>query len=440
MNSTDAVRLHVLPEPLANFIEPQIERAMLAYRKRCRSLDQGWQSLRALGVLEQPIESLLMSARYYGPEALAKARAACATASDSNVEAAIFVATAIEQNQITSNAAVDPPWFALYRSHPLAVRNALWFYANPVVCQTLLKQADPLLLQLGVDLIGRMTQQNLAPHVAAAAVPEATKLCTLGRIDAYDQFRLIEIGDWLRIGHSQHLHAVLEFLLTTGIKPSIAALYGILQSVKSTKSVELLSEDDLDAICALICIHATTDEVLRTLAKLPSFLWWRASAFLGWPSLLIKAFSEIENSEEALSREQKELILVTLGEIPAELIDRATTAPARHRALRELAAQVFRLNGCADITPEALIGWPQDLLLGPLWPLEQIRLRAGRPWGRSLNFALILEVSHRMRRWLYAEHAATSGRPFPLSVEDCASRQVETLQTLEGLNELLYRQ
>jgi hypothetical protein len=422
-----------LPTPLAHLLEPQIERAMLAYRKRCRSLEHGWQSLRTLGVLEQPIESLLESARYYGPQALARACALRDAATGHDVDAAVFVVTAIEQALDSGSPSADSQWMAFLDSHRRAVRDALWFHGQPPLCDALLAHAEPSRQLLGVELTGRMTQQHLASRIAAMAAPQALKLQTLGLLDASGRSAPSEIVAWLKGGEPNLIRPALDFLLTTGIAVAAPCLAAALQTC-----LKQASEDELDAACALTCIQRPPPEVGRMLAtiSLPGDLWLRCVAFLGTPSLLLQAFAQIDRQEALLSREQKNLVLMTLGKIPAELADEKGTQAARSAALRKLAAAVFQRNGCAEVTSEKLAGWPQDLLTGPLWPLEQIRLRAGRPWNKKLDCDLMLEVSHRMRRWLYAEHAAVTGRSFPLAIDDRGARQIEVLETLKSLDEL----
>lgn len=413
---------------------------MRAYRQRVRSLKHGWQSLRALNVLEQPIETLLASARYYGMDALTRAQAVSVGAAGENAAAAAFVITALEQVAGPANQSAGSAWIALYQAHPHPVRDALWFHGPSSLCETLLAQTTPALQHLGVELAGRMTQQHLASQIAKISVPASDKLQALGLLDACGREIPAEILAWLEHGDSPgSLHTALSFLLVTGIAAPQPALQAALDaSLKSVHAQTPWATDNLDAACALTCIHQTPQAAGQALAaaSLPDDIRLRCVAFLGTPNLLLQAFADIDRQNVPLTREQKNLILTTLGQLPAELTEQPGEPAARGQALRALAASVFRANGCADITADQLAGWPPDLLTGPLWPLEQIRLRAGKPWNNKLNCELMLETSHRMRRWLYAEHAAVTGRSFPLAADDRASRQMQVLQTLEGLDEL----
>jgi len=434
LNSTDTAIRHALPAPLEHLLEPQIERAVFAYRKRGRSLDRGWQSLRALKVLEQPIETLLESARYYGAQALEKAAAARAGASVDDADAAAFVLTAMAQALDSLVHSSDNISMKCYAAHPRAVRDALWFYGQAPVCETLLAQPDAALQLLGIELTGRMTQQHLIPRIAIAEAPQTVRLQTLGLLDALGRSAPKEITAWLTSSDAKLLRIALDFLLTTGIAVPESALTAALQA-----GLKQELEDEVDAACALVCIHRPPSEASQALAAvpLPADLRLRCTAFLGSPGLLLDALAQIDQQEVSLSHEQKNFLRMTLGEIPADLADTHGTQAARGNALRKLAASVFERNGCANIAPVQLAGWSRELLAGPLWPLEQIRLRGGRPWRKALDCDLMLEASHRMRRWLYAEYAVVTGRAFPLAADDRASRQIEVLETLKSLHELL---
>lgn len=106
MNSTSPLQIDGLTPPLPNLFEDMVEEAVLAYQMRQRSLQQGVQSVRALAVLERPIESMLACARYYGGRAQEAAAAFQRNAKARDKEAVAFVATAI---RLTLNCRSDTP-------------------------------------------------------------------------------------------------------------------------------------------------------------------------------------------------------------------------------------------------------------------------------------------------------------------------------------------
>jgi hypothetical protein len=442
LSSINLAPIEPLPPPLPNLLSTQIEDAVLAYRKRGRSLEQGSQTLRALGILERPIEMLLVSVRYYGANALTCAQTIQKSATALDAAAAAFIVAAVEQAMPSATVWSANCWRDSYSHHPRAVRDALWFYGAPELCDELLASTNTELKQLGIELTGRMTQQRLAPVIETIDMApefEPVRQQVLGLLDAVKRAVPPNVSHWLEADVPQWQRFALNFLLVTGIPVSQSALQAALKVAQHSAAKDSASgQNNLDAVCALSCIHCggANLNLLDTASAVPHDTGVRCAALLGTPGLLLKALSKIDGQDEPLTQVQKDLLLMTLGELPAELLLQPGSRVGRSRAVRELAAKVFRRNGCTDIMPDQFEGWSQDLLKKSLWPLEQIRLRAGRPWNKKFDGELMCEVSHDMRRWLYAEYAALTQRAFPLMVDDRASRQLEVLQTLAELNDL----
>ena len=430
-----------VPVLIPRLFEDMVERATFAYIKRTVTLANGVQSLRVLSVFERPIELMLATSRYYRETALDVARTMYELSRPSHKEASAFVIVAIEQtlSQGTNQATL---WSALYLKHPQAVRNALWFYGAPSICDALLMSPSEQWRRLGIELSGLMTQQQHAAAIEAiptSELGEPEKLKALGRLDVTGRTVSVVIPNWLANGTPEQTSSALEFLCVSGIKVSASLLKASFERSMQNLGVSPLAADNLDITCALLCIHYPGDEGagLLTRTDIPSDLYLRCMAILGMSAVLLPVFAEMDCQKEPLSQSQRELLFMIFGVIPVELAERPGDPMRRSVALKILAAEVFQANGCATITAAKLADWDIALINGPLWPMAQVRLRNGKPRSKRLDISLMREVSHRMRRWLYAEYAASSGRVFPLSANDRASRQTEVLRTLEVVSELL---
>ncbi|MPM26095.1 hypothetical protein SDC9_72596 [bioreactor metagenome] len=431
-----------LPPPLPRVFENLVEEAVLAYRKRQRSLQLGEQSVRALGVLERPIESLLAGAKYYSQSAIEIATHFFNIAKPVDKEGAFFVLVAISQVLLPVPKSLEAISASDFHRHPDAVKNALWFYAAPEVCDVLLASDIAAMNELGVELAGLMTQARLENQISAKAAglqELPTRLTTLLSWDVLGRTAPSEIVSWLQSDDLALQHTGLSALCISGIKVSAALMRNAIQiALASMTAHSTLAGNVLDLACALLCIHYPDSEgvMLVEEADIPLSIRRRCISLLGIPRCLIPELEILAKQGTSLSPEQRDLLLMCLGGIPANLSERPGVQQHREQALIELATFVFRENGCAEVHAQHLAEWTPQLLEGPLWPLVQIRLRAGKPWNKQLNVSLALDVSHRMRLWLYAEFAAQSGRSFPLLINDRASRQLEVLQTLEEMGDL----
>ena len=419
--------------------------ALRAYQRRCKSLAAGRQTCRALRVADQPIETMLQAARYYGAAALAESAALRDSAAESDRAAAAFVHLAVLQTAAPAGTARLAAIREALALDPSSTRDALWFFGDATVCSQLLHADEPALRHLGVELAGRLTQAQFTDRVNALAsdTPETVHLEAAARLGAFGAKAPTQCGDWLARGSIARKLSALEVLCITGTHVESALLASVIEQAHGAAqdtdpAAVVAATAAVDRAFALWAVHAA-DQALAAASKpaVAPDIALRVVALIGSIRPLLAAWRTIAQQSEPLSTAQRDLIVLVLGKVPAELALRPGAAEQRATALQALVFEVCRHNGCADLKVEQLAGFDDNLLSGPLWPLDQIRLRRGRPWTRAATLEGALDVSHPLRRWLYAEHAAVSGIPFALCIDDLASRQAQALQALEDIRELL---
>lgn len=424
----------------------QLATAIRAYGRRAALL-RTEHTLRALKATDQRLDMLMAACRYYGGT-VAQEEAAASHAQALPVDRAgsAHVRIALSEAHEADAAARLALIAQLLPEHPVAVRDGLWFHAAEDTCVHLLASGDDRLQALGVELAGLLALPNHLDAVHAAARRGAdTEACMLacarmGQLPDQAAPRLAAVLQ----GHDLALQRrALEILCVAG---------GSLLQRELARYIERLTANDgpteeshpglwasaTDTAMALWTARQP-EQALSAVTqglRLPPDTVLRTVALAGRLQGLLPTLRFIEQQDRPVTAAERDLLRLVFGKVPGELTHTHGQAPARTAALRPLACEVFAANGCQALEPGQIGDWTDPALKELLWPLDGIRLRAGRPLHTVLPLEEAFDVGHGLRRWLYVEHAARTGRPFPLSHEDHARRQMTAVETIQLISSL----
>lgn len=432
--------------PLPGMLSRQLATAIRAYGRRAPLL-RTEHTLRALKATDQRLDMLMAACRYYGGTAAQdEAAASHALALPTDRAGAVLVRIAISEAHEADAAQRLALIAQLLQEQPVAVRDGLWFHAADDTCGLLLSSSDDRLLALGVELAGLLALPIHLDAVHAAAKRGAdTEACLLACarmgqlpdqaaprlaavLQGYDlalQRRALEVLCVAGGGLLQRELARYIERLTANDGPTEASHPGLWASAADTAMALWTARQPEQALAAVTQgLRLPPDTVLRAVAlagRLPALL----------PTLRF-----IEQQDRPVTPAERDLLRLVFGKVPGELTHTHGQAPARIAALRALACEVFCANGCQGLEPGHISDWTDPALKERLWALDGIRLRAGQPLHTLLPLEEAFDVGHSLRRWLYVEHAANTGRPFPLSHEDHAQRQMTAVETIQLISSL----
>lgn len=419
--------------------------AIRAYGRRPDML-RGGTTLRALKAVDQRLDALMAVCRYYGAASLDEAERFEAQAHPEETAGAAFVRIALAE-QHEPDAAMRLALIArLLPAQPGSVRDALWFYAAPDTCSHLLASEDALVQAWGVELAGRLAQPAHVAAVHAAAQRGADQDACLLACARMAELPARAEAHWTAVLQGQDLArqvTTLHALATTGGQRLQPELRRYIDRITAPDGPNAQSHPvgwaaAADAAMALWTARepeAALGAVLQKL-RVPNDTALRVVAIAGRIEGLLPVLDFIERQERPVEPGERDVLRLVFGHVPGELTNTQGSAAERQRALRALACQVFAANGCTGLEPAHITHWTDASLKDHLWPLDAIRIRGGQPITQSHRLAQAFDVGHALRNWLYVEHAAATNRPFPLSHEDLAARQmaaVETVQLFAGL-------
>ena len=427
------------PAPLPGFSEQQLAATVRAYSRRSANLASGL-SLRGLKAVDQKLIALMEVARYYGPSMLVDLQLSSHKAVRQEQPGLAFVHVALTQSFASDWDELKAVLLQHIAVHPVAVRDALWFFADQDTCAALLDESDDGLARLGVELAGRMGFAQLLPGIYEAAnrgvdldecllacarlgnLPERASAHISAVLQSHDLARLVTMLDVLAVAGQDILQPELRSCiqrLTAPDGPTEESHPGAWAAVVDT-AMSIWSARHPDQ---------ALDAVIKGL-RIPNATAMRVAAVAGRAEGILPVMAHFEALERALDSAERDVVKLVFGKVPAELSYTLGTSSDRQIALRRLACEVFERNGCSDLKPEHLVRWTDPQLAERLWPLAQIRLRAGRPLKGQHLLADCFDLSHTMRRWLYVAHAHQTGRAFVLSHEDLALRQMQSVEAL----------
>ncbi len=440
-----ALRPRAAPAPLPQLLERQIGIAIRAYTRRAPVLRSGM-TVRALQANDQRLDALMNVSRYYGPVALQAAAEAFEHALRPERGGAAFVWIALAEVQC---AAWDERRARIQRllpEHPVAARDALWFYAAPDSCASLLRDDDPGLRNLGVELAGRLALPVHAPLLYQAAQRGAdAEACLLAcaRMGCLPEGYERPLAAVLQGHDLARQHQALEVLGVQGRPVLQAELQAYIQRITAHDGPNEQSHPTAwaqacDAAMALWAARAPDQALAAVVSglRVPQDVALRVVAMAGRAEGLLPFLDFVERQDRPVTAAERDVLRLVFGQVPGELRDTLGQPAGRVQALRSLACAVFAANGCAALAPQDFTHWVDPAVRERLWPLAQIRLRSGQSLRAGHPLREAADVGHPLRRWLYVEHAARSAHRLALSHEDRAARQLEAVESLLLLHSL----
>ncbi|MDA8457046.1 hypothetical protein M4R22_19990 [Acidovorax sp. GBBC 3334] len=436
------------PPPLPGMLPTQMDIAIRAYGRRAGLLRGGY-TVRALKAVDQRLDALVAVCRYYGPACLEAAAAAYEQAAPFDRHGAAFVRVVLSEHHETDAPKRVALLGTLVQQHAGAVRDALWFYGAPDTCQHLLASPTPALRDLGVELAGRLALPAHLDGVHTAARDGADQdtcllACALmGELPARTQ------EHWTSVLKGQDLArqiTTLRALAVIGghlLQPELRSYIGRLTAADgpSEASHPIGWAAAVDASMGLWAARepeAALEAVVGGL-RIPNETALRVVALAGKIQGLLPVLDFIERLDRPVAPAERDLLQLVFGQVPPELTSTQAVDPAaRQGALRAMACDVFAANGCTGLEPGHITAWADPVTKDRLWALDAVRIRGASPLQPRTRLEQAFDVGHAMRGWLYHEHAAASGRAFPVLPEDLASRQmgaVEAVQLIAGLED-----
>lgn len=427
------------PLPLTGILPDQLEQAIRAYTRRAGML-RGGTTLRALKAVDQRLDALMDACRYYGAMCLPPAAKACAQALPTDRLGAAFVVLAL-------NEAYQPDWtqrrallLQFLPEFPTAVRDALWFFAAEETCPRLLSEPDGPLLALGIELAGRLALPAHLPAVYQAAQGGADEddcllaCARMGQLPEHYQTQLTQVLQ------GQDLPRQIKALETLSVCGQPILHEPLMRYITRLTAADGPTQEShphswaaaADAAMALWTLRQP-EQALNACIKglrVPHETAMRVIALAGRIEGLVHALHYIENQDRPVDPAERDILQLVFGKVPAELTCTPGSQTERIQALRQLACEVFNRNGCTDLDPQQISTWTDPKLQDQLWPLTQIRLRNGHPHQAIYVLAAAFDISHALRRWLYAEYASIIGIGFPLAFDDITSRQVTAIESV----------
>ncbi|WP_284406842.1 hypothetical protein, partial [Acidovorax sp. SUPP3434] len=433
------------PPPLPGMLTQQMGIAVRAYGRRSGML-RGGHTLRALKAVDQRLDALIAVGRYYGTACLDAAAILDGKAQPEEIAGAAFVRVALAEQHQTDVATRLDLIARLHAAQPVCVRDALWFYAAPDTCGHLLASDDAQLLACGVELAGRLAlpEHNAAVHAAAVrgADPDACLLACarMGQVPprAEEQWKAVLQGQDLarQITTLQALGVMGGHRLQPELRHYIDRITAADGPTEQSHPVGWAAAADAAlALWAAREPEAALGAVLQGL-RVPNDTALRVVALAGRIEGLLPVLDFIERQERPVEPGERDVLRLVFGHVPGELVNSQGTSDERQRALRALACKVFAANGCTGLEPDQITHWTDPALKDRLWALDAIRIRSGQPITQTHRLTQAFDVGHALRSWLYVEHAAVTHRPFPLSHEDLAARQMAAVETVQLMDSL----
>lgn len=434
--------------PIEGLLARQIDAAVRAYGRRGPMLD-GMQSLLALRAIDQRFDALVESARYYGHTAVSAADHCLSSASRMDHGGAVFVAVMLALVLPCMASERLARLTRYFEADPNATHWACRLYGDAALCALLLQDARPALNRLGIVLSGSLTQHQFADEVARHATdPELADDCLRSQVmmgrspDDFIPRARVALNNTTR-GLGRMSSAMLTAIGVSGaigLDDEIAqhgARYA--RDAAPTNERDQTYRDTAMALWTARHPRAALDVIVTAPVNIDD-TGLRVVALAGHIDGLLPILRELSTQPAPYTPAQLDVLRMAFGDLPPELTLRPGLASDRNRALSGFACARFRELGCAGLRPEDLQGWTPTLLKDALWPLEQIRLRSGRPLHATNALVPAVRVSHPMRAWLYFEHAVMTRRTFALTADDHARRQLAALQMIQDLDGLLGHQ
>lgn len=443
MISTEGV-----PAAVSALLDDLLEQAMRARQRRVLTADHPGMHLGALAACDALIDRTVRAASLHGPAALQRLDARLNAYPDAHpgdgasppspaaTDASVFLRVSLAV-QMQERSLAD-----LVRRHidaqPRAVYDALRFMpvpASPLQPQDahimqVFAQAErhPQWLPWALRLAGERDVQALQPRIAALLPTHAAEAhLALASMDRPAPATGPFVEAALR---SSDPGRIADGLRIAAVAPALASDPALGQGLDHLPA----GHPAADIAWGLLATRhpQASLERARTRGGVPATLWLRLVALTGCLDAVLDVCAGLAVQPEGLSAAQADVLILALGQVPAELRVRPGHPAARSQALRALVLRACRQCRLgvraepidpADSAPPR--SWTSAHLLAEPAAAGTLRLRQGRPLAEGVPplGPWVREVTHGLRQWLYLERAATSGRALALSAWDVSRRQ-----------------
>jgi hypothetical protein len=455
-----------------------------AHRTRQRRVmiaDHPGQNLRALAVMDNAIDRLILASSLYDDQASQyfAAQLAAAKPGTPALAAAVFlrlalavqhtepapyqINTASPSREIESGQACERVIELAEQflpSHPREVLEALWFFPMPTTrisagTQHIARlferaKARPHLLPLALELAGRCDVKALHTPITALleqsawAAAAMLALARMGQPLNLEHLAMLALGKSTASNEPDATHATHATHAWRDVYLNLVACQPRLAQDATLAELIQRFPNQVEVAWAILAVRHPRYTLEQALAQpaLAAPLRLRVVAQTGYPDAVIHALAPLAETEKPASPGQRDLLATVLGNIPAEVRaepDAKAGADAKSVAIDNKSASLRRL--LLRTLRAAHVPIQNDAELGP-WLPQQIlqalpadaaastaRLRTGALFPLNATQsppplgAAVLDYTHAMRQWAYIERAELTGLPLALSALDVFRRQ-----------------
>ena len=416
-----------------------IEQALRARRRRVQTAEHPGKTLAALAVCDNRIDQALCSLAILASEARELLDAKLATATGAAFEDAAFLRMGLAVQT------KEPGWLRiveqLHARAPRAVRDALWFF--PASTDTFPQAASHVvelfwhalnhaeLLPLALELVGRCDLRPLANDVKPlthAADFSALAHWVLVCLDAAGEPTERFLCEGLM---SADREAQVQAMAMVRVAPHLPHDEWLLPFLDR--------EEPFWAWPVMVARHPRRMcDALAQHTRLPEADRLRVLAVGGYLDGIVEACRRFAAQPDALTPEQADLLMLTLGDVPMEALVRPNDIHAKAQALRSTLLRVCRRLHIGVTNDADRCAWDADQIFSEPAKARAIRLREGRVHSSPVpNLGTSLtQLTHPLRQWLYIERAAAGGHVLSLDALDVSRRQMLALTVSDFLHEL----
>lgn len=325
--------------------------------------------------------------------------------------------------------------------HPVAVRDALWFFPmerelfspRDQHLDLLLNSSGAAIGGLGIELVGRHASLRHTPHVTRLAQNKSDasrRACdlALARCGVLPQPETA-IRNALKSGQVQH---ALRLVAATGL----------IQVLGCADYLHLTRHPDPQIqrhawLLASLCDPLTTVKQAQN-TDMDARLRAHVLALSGYIPDLIDTLRDLAFSDKPPEPFQREHLLLTLGSLDASLDVLPVDSSLRDQALRRQLLSALRqshlgIHNDADIAP-----WTCERIVLSESLRDAPRLRYGqRHKSKPTLDQRMADLGSALRQALYIEYAARAGAPQSLSASSPARVQRTALGTVQWATEHL---